>query len=242
MFLWKIWIEDAPWLPPGRRRRRWCSRGGCGEDGRDTVAACGPSSSNVLAPTAAVSRTRCESFLSCSSSDPRDMMLEEYAGLDALEIGGFARLDVIRLSPDASLAGARLVSPKRTKPGQLELGEQKRTGRGFTRHEKATTDRLGFGAVSGSHRDAEAGERAHGERIHDVRSFVACVTCVSGRKCVDAPDPPSRIKRRNRKYLESDTFRNPTWNQSRNDTVRRGLPFLFLRAHSATLKLSYANL
>ena len=45
----------------------------------DTVAACGPSSSKVLAPTAAVSRTRCESFLSCSSSDPRDMMLEEYS-------------------------------------------------------------------------------------------------------------------------------------------------------------------
>ena len=56
------------------------------------------------------------------------------AGLDALEIGGFARLDVIRLSlRDASLAGARLVSPKRTKPGQFELGEQKRAGRGFLR-------------------------------------------------------------------------------------------------------------
>ena len=128
------------------------------------------------------------------------------AGLDALEIGGFARLDVIRLSlRDASLAGARLVSPKRTKPGSIRAGRTKASGEGlFTRHEKATTDRRGFGAVSGAHRDAEAGERAHGERIHDVRSLIACVTCVSARKCVDAPDPPSRIKRRNRKYLESD--------------------------------------
>ena len=48
------------------------------------------------------------------------------AGLDALEIGGFARLDVVRLSlRDASFAGVRLVSPKWTTPGQFELGENK---------------------------------------------------------------------------------------------------------------------
>ena len=47
-------------------------------------------------------------------------------GTEFLEIGGFARLDVVRLSlRDASFAGVRLVSPKWTTPGQFELGENK---------------------------------------------------------------------------------------------------------------------
>ena len=129
----------------------------------DTVAACGPSSSNVLAPTDAVSRTRCESFLSCSSSDPRETMLD----VTALAFAFGAR--PLRALACWNTSGWK-VSARGRVSGAL--------------WEKATTrgeDSLLSGRVSGAYHDAKAGKRGHGEDGHRLRCFVERLRRVAWR-------------------------------------------------------------